>query len=62
MMHVFYALVIICAVTEAIPWDIRLDHYKVGTTKDLVINTPRPRFSWKLSIPTRERHVEQIAY
>ncbi|CAF3217555.1 unnamed protein product [Rotaria socialis] len=44
------------------PYDIRVDHYKVDTTKDLVINTERPRFSWKLSISEQERNVQQVAY
>jgi alpha-L-rhamnosidase len=43
------------------PFDVRIDHYKVDTTKDLVINTPRPRFSWKLPIFT-ERNVQQRGY
>ncbi len=43
------------------PFDIRIDHYKVDTTKDLVINTPQPKFSWKLPIFT-ERNVQQVAY
>ena len=43
------------------PFDIRIDYYKAETTKDLVINTPRPRISWKLPIFT-ERNVQQTAY
>ncbi|UJR36739.1 hypothetical protein I4U23_029454 [Adineta vaga] len=44
------------------PFDIRIDHYKVDTTKDLVINTPRPRCSWKLARFNNERNVQQTAY
>ncbi|CAF3685894.1 unnamed protein product [Adineta steineri] len=43
------------------PFDVRIDHYKVDTTKDLVINTPRPGLSWKLPLFT-ERNVQQTAY
>ncbi len=39
------------------PFDIRIDHQKVDTTRDLVINTPRPNSSFipgqSLRIPTR---------
>lgn len=45
----------------AAPEDIRIDYYKVSTTKDLVINTARPRFSWKLP-SSSNRNVQQIAY
>ncbi len=46
------------------PFDIRIDHYKVDTTQDLVINTPRPQFSWKIRVleGVSNRNVEQIAY
>ena len=29
-------------------FDMRIDHHKVDITNDLVTNTPRPRFSWKI--------------
>jgi alpha-L-rhamnosidase len=67
-MFCFYVLVVACAVANAVsqlpaaPYDIRVDHYKVDATKDLVINTARPRFSWKLSMSAAERNVQQIAY
>jgi len=60
-------LTVICCVVIATahrippPFDVRIDHYKVDTTKDLVINTARPRFSWKLPA-FNERNVEQTAY
>jgi len=46
------------------PFDVRVDHHKVDTTRDLVINTPRPRFSWKLPVMNNILHqnIEQIAY
>jgi hypothetical protein len=46
------------------PFDIRIDHHKVDTTRDLVINTPRPRFSWKIRVLNNisHRNVQQIAY
>jgi alpha-L-rhamnosidase len=46
------------------PFDVRVDHHKVDTTRDLVINTPRPRFSWKILIMNNilHRNIQQIAY
>jgi hypothetical protein len=46
------------------PFDIRIDHHKVDTTRDLIINTPRPRFSWKIdtSYNTSLRNIQQTAY
>ncbi len=46
------------------PFDVRIDHYKVDTIRDLVINTPRPRVSWKIppSKSRLHRNVQQIAY
>ena len=43
------------------PFDIRIDHHKVLTTKDVVITTARPQISWKLPATT-ERNVHQLAY
>ena len=61
-----YLTVILSAViiTTALlppPFDVRIDHYKVDTTKDLVISTGRPRLSWKLPV-FNERNVQQTAY
>jgi alpha-L-rhamnosidase len=46
------------------PFDIRIDHHKVDTTNDLIINTPRPRFSWKIYVSDNksQRNIQQIAY
>jgi alpha-L-rhamnosidase len=46
------------------PFDIRIDHDKVDTTDDLIINTPRPRFSWKISVSNDilQRNIRQQAY
>lgn len=46
------------------PFDIRLDDYKVDTTADLVIHTPRPKFSWKIPFPDEfsKRNIYQNAY
>ena len=46
------------------PFDVRIDHYKVDTTRDLIINTPRPRFSWKVPVldNTFQRGVQQTSY
>jgi alpha-L-rhamnosidase len=30
------------------PFDVRIDHHKADIVHDLIINTPRPRFSWKI--------------
>ncbi len=45
-------------------FDVRVDHHKVDTTRDLIINTPRPRFSWKIRVSdnSSQRNIEQIAY
>ena len=67
-MFALYILVVVCGITNvvseipAVPYDIRVDHYKVDTTKDLVINNARPRFSWKLSMLATQRNVQQTAY
>jgi alpha-L-rhamnosidase len=46
------------------PFDVRIDHHKVETTHDLIINTPRPRFSWKIRVLDNrsQRNVQQTAY
>lgn len=46
------------------PYDLRIDHHKVDTTHDLIINTPRPKFSWKIRAinNTSQRNIQQIAY
>ncbi|CAF1175379.1 unnamed protein product [Rotaria sordida] len=46
------------------PFDVRIDHHKVETSHDLVINTARPQFSWKISGLDNllQRNVQQIAY
>ena len=60
--------IVVCVVANGVPrlpgtpYDIRVDHYKVDITKDLVINTARPQFSWKLSMSAAERNVQQSAY
>ncbi|CAM2710602.1 unnamed protein product [Rotaria socialis] len=48
----------------ASPFDVRIDHHKVDITDDLVINTARPRFSWKISGLNNllYRNVQQVAY
>jgi alpha-L-rhamnosidase len=45
-------------------FDIRIDHYKVETIRDLVINTPRPHFSWKIPLLNKvsQRNIQQTAY
>ena len=54
----------IVGIYSSSPWDVRIDHHKVETTRDLIINTPRPRFSWKIHVPSNQpqRNVQQIAY
>jgi alpha-L-rhamnosidase len=46
------------------PFDIRIDHHKVETTHDLIINTPRLRFSWKIRVLDNksQRNIQQTAY
>lgn len=58
---VIFAAIVTTAAEISAPFDIRLDYYKVDTTKDLVINTGRPRLSWKLPV-FNERDVKQVAY
>jgi len=45
-------------------FDVRIDHHKVETTRDLIVNTARPTFSWKINIPDNklQRNVQQTAY
>lgn len=45
-------------------FDIRIDHHKVDTTRDLIINTERPRFSWKIPVfdNQSQRNIQQTAY
>ncbi|CAF1081136.1 unnamed protein product [Rotaria sordida] len=45
-------------------FDVRIDHYKVETTQDLIINIPRPRFSWKIRVLNNvsQRNVQQTVY
>ena len=44
--------------------DVRIDHYNIEIIQDLVINNPRPRFSWKIRIldNVSQRNVQQIGY
>lgn len=46
------------------PFDVHIDHYKVDTTRDLVVNKPRPRFSWKIPVSndSSQRNIQQTAY
>ena len=60
-------LLLLCSTVDArspSPIDIRIDHYKAAIVHDLIINTPRPRFSWKLAFSkdTTQRNVQQTAY
>jgi alpha-L-rhamnosidase len=62
-----YLTVIFCVVVTTAhqlppPFDVRIDHYKVDIAKDLVINTARPKLSWKLPVFNDERNVQQTAY
>ncbi|CAF1475050.1 unnamed protein product [Adineta ricciae] len=54
---------IVCECSLA-PFDVRIDHHKVETTNDLIVNTPRPRFSWKISVSddALQRNIHQTAY
>ena len=57
----FVSIVDSCSLS---PFDIRIDHHKVDTINDLIINTPRPKFSWKIPISNNasQRNINQIAY
>ncbi len=56
-----FSVVVVTAHQLPAPFDVRIDYYKVDTTKDLVINTARPRLSWKLPV-VNQRNVQQTAY
>jgi alpha-L-rhamnosidase len=66
MFRVYLTVIFFVVVTTAqrlsSPLDVRIDHHKIETTRDVVINTPRPRFSWKLPATTTTRNIRQIAY
>lgn len=56
-------LTVLCSLVDAHAsrvFDVRIDHHKVETARDLLINTPRPRFSWKIDM--LDRNVLQVAY
>jgi len=61
-------ILLLCSVVVVAQWsspfDVRIEHYKAETTRDLIINTPRPRFSWKLPISNdvTQRNIQQTAY
>ena len=46
------------------PFDVRIDDHKVDIVDDLVINTPHPRFSWKIRVLNSglQRNIQQTAY
>jgi alpha-L-rhamnosidase len=60
-------LFLLCSALNGVllpPFDVRIDHYKVDTIRDLIVNTPCPRFSWKVPVINHvsERNIQQIAY
>lgn len=55
-----FFLVKFLRVESQLIFDVRIDHHKVDVTKDLIINTPRPRFSWK--IDSLQRNIQQKGY
>ena len=62
MFPLHFIVIVSWTVVAASPsFDLRIDHYKVDTTQDLVIHRARPRFSWKIPASS-ERHVRQVAY
>lgn len=46
------------------PYDVRTDHHKVDATRDLIIDTRRPRLSWKVPVSDSllVTNVQQTAY
>jgi alpha-L-rhamnosidase len=67
MHSAFFFILLLWSIIESqslSPFDVRIDHHKVDTTRDLIINTPRPRFSWKIRVLDNklERNVQQTAY
>lgn len=60
---VVIGVIIVTGDTLLAPHDVRIEYYKAETTKDLVVQTGQPHFSWKLPrTRTSERNVRQIAY
>lgn len=60
----FFSLILIWFIVDGYSLsitDVRIDHHKVETSRDLMINTARPRFSWKIHT-SNERNVLQRAY
>ncbi|UJR34538.1 hypothetical protein I4U23_027315 [Adineta vaga] len=49
---------------RSVPFDVRIDHHKTETTRDLIVNTARPHFSWKCSSldTVLQRNIRQVAY
>ena len=58
----YIVILIILRVTSQLsfPFDVRIDHHKTDVNNDLIINTPRPGFSWK--IHALERNIQQKGY
>jgi len=50
--------------SSSAPYDVRIDHHKVDITHDLIINTPKPKFSWKIPVSNNilQRNIQQTAY
>jgi hypothetical protein len=68
-LHYFTALLLflLCSIVDKqllSLFDVLIDRYKVDITHDLVINIPRPPFSWKIHLSDNHlyRNVQQIAY
>ena len=64
ILSVFTVLSSIVDTRPACLFDVRIDHYKVETIEDVVINHPRPRFSWKIQVfdDLLQRNVQQTVY
>ena len=60
-LSVIFSVVFVVTARIPAPFDVRIDYHKVETTKDLVLNTPEPKLSWKLA-NVNQRNVQQTGY
>lgn len=71
MLCIHYCITVLLVIWSVVdgrslaPFDVRIDHHKVDATRDLIINTPRPGFSWKIPFSdnaSQQRNIQQTAY
>jgi len=60
-LSLFFCAIVSIASRTLVPFDVRIDHYKFDTSKDLVLSKTQPRLSWKIP-HNLQRNVRQVAY